>query len=84
MPGKTEIVNQVSERTGLKKTEVQQVLDETLNEIRNSLESGDPVTLRGFGNFKVTERAARKGRNPRTGEEIDIAAGKRVSFKLSK
>jgi DNA-binding protein HU-beta len=84
MPGKTEIVNQVSERTGLKKTEVQQVLDETLNEIRNSLESGDSVTLRGFGNFKVTERAARKGRNPRTGEEIDIAAGKRVSFKLSK
>ncbi len=84
MPGKTEIVNQVSERTGLKKTEVQQVLDETLNEIRNSLESGDSVTLRGFGNFKVTERAARKGRNPRTGEEIDIAAGKRVSFKMSK
>jgi DNA-binding protein HU-beta len=84
MPGKIEIVNQVSERTGLKKTEVQQVLDETLNEIRNSLESGDSVTLRGFGNFKVTERAARKGRNPRTGEEIDIAAGKRVSFKLSK
>ncbi len=84
MPGKTEIVNQVSERTGLKKTEVQQVLDETLNEIRSSLESGDSVTLRGFGNFKVTERAARKGRNPRTGEEIDIAAGKRVSFKMSK
>ncbi|MBA2363100.1 MAG: HU family DNA-binding protein [Chloroflexia bacterium] len=84
MPGKTEIVNQVSERTGLKKTEVQQVVDETLNEIRSSLESGDSVTLRGFGNFKVTERSARKGRNPRTGEEIEIAAGKRVSFKMSK
>ena len=84
MPGKTEIVNQVSERTGLKKTEVQQVVDETLNEIRSSLESGDSVTLRGFGNFKVTDRSARKGRNPRTGEEIEIAAGKRVSFKMSK
>lgn len=84
MPGKSEIVDQVAEKTSLKKSDVSKVLDEALNEIKNSLANGETVTLRGFGSFKVTERAARKGRNPRTGEEIDIAAGQRVSFKMSK
>lgn len=84
MPGKTELVNQVAERTSVKKTDVAKVLDGTLEEIRQSLDKGETVTLRGFGSFKVTERAGRKGRNPRTGQEIDIPPGKRVSFKFSK
>ncbi len=84
MPGKTEIIDAVSTRTGLRKAEVSRVLDETLSEIRSSLDTGEGVSLRGFGNFKVTETAARKGRNPQTGEEIDIPAGRRVGFKLSK
>jgi DNA-binding protein HU-beta len=84
MPGKADIVDSVAERTGIKKTDVAKVVDEALHEIRTSLDSGESVTLRGFGSFKVTERAGRKGRNPRTGEEIDIAPGQRVSFKISK
>ncbi len=84
MAGKTEIVDSVTERTGVKKADVSKVLDETLGEIKARLEQGEPVSLRGFGNFKVTETAARKGRNPQTGEEIDIPAGRRVGFKLSK
>lgn len=84
MPGKAEIVAQVADRTGMKKADVQRVIDETLHEIREAIGSGESVTLRGFGNFKVTEREARTGRNPRTGEPIEIPAGQRVSFKLSK
>ena len=84
MPGKAEIVSQVADRTGMRKADVQRVLDETLNEIRMAINNGESVSLRGFGNFKVSEREARKGRNPRTGEEIDIPAGQRVSFKMSK
>ena len=84
MASKMEIVDGVAERTGLKKSDVAKVIDEALGEIRGSLDRGESVSLRGFGNFKVTETAARKGRNPQTGEEIDIAAGKRIGFKASK
>ena len=84
MPGKTEIVDSVAQRTGVGKAEVSRVLDETLGEIRSSLDRGEAVTLRGFGTFKMTERAARTGRNPQTGEAMEIPAGKRVSFKPSK
>ena len=84
MPGKTEIVTAVTDKTGMKKADVQRVLDEALSEMRTSLEQGESISLRGFGSFKVTKREARKGRNPRTGAEIDIAEGQRVSFKMSK
>lgn len=84
MPGKSEIVERVAEKTSLRRSDVTKVLDETLNEIKSALDSGETVSLRGFGSFKVSERGARKGRNPRTGEEIDIPAGQRVSFKMSK
>ncbi|MDP9352056.1 MAG: HU family DNA-binding protein [Chloroflexota bacterium] len=84
MPGKSEIVDQVAETTQMKKSDVQRVIEETLNEIRTALNNGEAVNLRGFGNFKVTDREARTGRNPRTGEPIEIPAGKRVSFKMSK
>lgn len=84
MAGKTEIVDSVAERTGVKKADVSKVLDETLGAIKASLEQGEAVALRGFGTFRVTETAARKGRNPQTGEEMDIPAGRRVGFKMSK
>ncbi len=84
MAGKGEIVDRVAAKTGKKKTEVAQVIDEMLSEINGSLDNGEAVTLRGFGTFRVRERAARKGRNPRTGEEITIPASKVVSFKQSK
>ncbi len=84
MPGKTEIVNAVAEKTDVKKADVQKVIDEALGEMRTALSNGESINLRGFGSFKVTKREARRGRNPRTGEEIDIPEGQRVSFKMSK
>ncbi len=84
MASKTEIVDSVVERTGVKKADVSKVIDETLGVIKASLEQGEAVALRGFGTFKVTETTARKGRNPQTGEEMDIPAGRRVGFKASK
>ncbi len=84
MPGKSEIIAQVADRTNMRKTEVSRVLDEALDAIRESLDRGESVTLRGFGSFRVTQRAARKGRNPRTGEPIEIPAGQRVVFRQSR
>lgn len=84
MAGKSDLVNQVSDKVNMRKADVEKVLNQTLAEIKSSLDKGESVTLRGFGSFKVTERAGRKGRNPRTGQEITIPPGKRISFKYSK
>jgi len=84
MAGKSELVGVVAERTGLSKAEVARVLDEALAEIHRTVDGGETVALRGFGTFRLSERSARKGRNPRTGEEIDIAASRSLAFKASK
>ncbi len=84
MAGKSELVGAVAERTGLSKADVGKVLDEALAEIRRAVDGGETVALRGFGTFRLSERAARKGRNPRTGEEIDIPASRSLAFKASK
>ncbi|MDP9410387.1 MAG: HU family DNA-binding protein [Actinomycetota bacterium] len=81
MAGKTELVESVAQDTGMPRADVTRVIDSTLAQLRSSLDAGDSVTLRGFGVFKVIETAARKGRNPATGEMIDIPAGRRISFK---
>jgi nucleoid DNA-binding protein len=60
------------------------VLDEALVEIRRAVDGGESVALRGFGTFRISERSARKGRNPRTGEELDIPASRSLAFKASK
>ena len=84
MAGKTELVGVVAERTGLSKADVGKALDEALTEIRRTVDGGETVALRGFGTFRLSERSARKGRNPRTGEEIDIPASRNLAFKASK
>ncbi len=84
MVGKTEIVDRVAEGTGVPRADVSKVLDRMLQEVRANLDAGESVTLRGFGTFKVTETAARKGRNPATGEQIEIPAGRRIGFKATK
>ena len=84
MAGKTELVEKVAQGTGLSKADVGRVLDEALAEIRRSVDSGETMALRGFGTFRLSERSARKGRNPRTGEEIDIPASRFLAFKESK
>jgi DNA-binding protein HU-beta len=84
MAGKTEIVDRVAEGTGVPKADVSRVVDKMLEEVRSCLDGGESVALRGFGTFRVTETAARKGRNPATGHEMDIPAGRRIGFKASK
>lgn len=66
------------------KKDATKAVDAVFDTILNALKDGDKVQLIGFGNFEVRERAARKGRNPQTGEEIEIAASKVPAFKPGK
>lgn len=72
------------EKLSLSKASVSTIIDAILATIENAMEKGDEVRLVGFGNFYVTKRAASKGRNPRTGEEIQIAASKMPKFRAGK
>jgi DNA-binding protein HU-beta len=81
---KTELINEVAEAAELSKKDATKAVDAVFTAIQNALASGDKVQLIGFGNFEVRERAARKGRNPQTGEEIEIAASKVPAFKPGK
>lgn len=81
---KTELIAKVAETAELTKKDATKAVDAVLDAIAESLKSGDKVSLIGFGNFEVRERAARKGRNPQTGEEIDIASSKIPAFKPGK
>ncbi|GGE38720.1 DNA-binding protein HU-beta [Pullulanibacillus pueri] len=81
---KTELVNAVVESTQLSKKDATQAVDAVFNTITDALKEGSKVQLIGFGNFEVRERSARKGRNPQTGEEIEIAASKVPAFKPGK
>ena len=81
---KQELLEQVSTQSGLTKEDTQKAIDAIFNALSESLSKGEAATLVGFGSFKVTERAAREGRNPRTGEAISIAASKAVRFSPGK
>jgi len=76
---KGDLINEVAKVVSTKK-EAQAAVDCVIATITDALASNDTVSLVGFGSFKVTERKARKGRNPQTGEEIDIAASKTPKF----
>jgi len=76
---KGDLINEVAKVVSTKK-EAQEAVDCVLSSITKVLKKGDTVTLIGFGTFKVTQRKARKGRNPQTGEEIDIKASKAPKF----
>lgn len=81
---KTEFVEAVAAAADLSKTDAAAAVEAVLNVVTDTLKAGDQVTLTGFGSFLVREREARTGRNPRTGEEIQIAASKVPSFKAGK
>ncbi|CAM3125225.1 MULTISPECIES: HU family DNA-binding protein [Paenibacillus] len=81
---KTDLINKVAELSDLSKKDATKAVDAVFEAISDALQSGDKVQLVGFGNFEVRERQARKGRNPQTGEEIDIAASKMPAFKPGK
>lgn len=72
--GKDELVRDVAERSELGVTEAKRALDQMLEAIEEHLANGDEVRLTGFGKFSVSRRSARTGRNPQTGESIEIAA----------
>jgi DNA-binding protein HU-beta len=81
---RNELVDTVSSKTDMKKSEASKAVDAVFDAIAEALQGGDEVRLVGFGTFSVASRAASEGRNPRTGEKIQIAASKQAKFKPGK
>ncbi|MBO1923983.1 MULTISPECIES: HU family DNA-binding protein [Thiomicrorhabdus] len=81
---KSELISAIAEESGLTKADAGKALDATVNAITKALSSGDSVAILGFGTFAVGERAARTGRNPQTGKEMQIPAAKVPKFKPGK
>lgn len=81
---KTELVEKVAEEADISKSAAARALDAALDAVTQSLRDGEPVVLVGFGTFLVRERSARTGRNPQTGEPVEIAASKAAAFKPGK
>lgn len=80
---RTHLIESVAEATGLPKNQTKDTLVALENTIAHALKDGHEVRLQGFGTFRTTERKARVGRNPQTGESIEIAASRSASFKSS-
>lgn len=81
---KQDLIGEVADATGLSKTEAGKAVDAVLDGIEHALKKGDEVRLVGFGTFLVSRRAASTGRNPRTGEPIEIKASAQPKFKPGK
>ncbi len=81
---KTELIAAVAEKTGLAKKDAEAAVKAVTETISAELVAGNKVQIVGFGTFEVSERAARQGRNPRTGESMEIAAAKAPKFKAGK
>ncbi len=81
---KAELIDKISESAGITKVDAAKSLDAMINNVKAALKKGQKVTLVGFGTFSVSKRKARKGRNPRTGQEIKIPATKVPKFTAGK
>lgn len=81
---KTDLVAAVATAADLTKADATAATDAVFDAISGALKDGDTVSMIGFGSFSISERAAREGRNPRTGETIQIAAAKQPKFKAGK
>jgi DNA-binding protein HU-beta len=81
---KTDLVDQVAQRANLTKKQVDAVLSATTEEIMESVAEGEKVTLIGFGSFEKRERKAREGRNPKTGDKMEIPATSVPAFSAGK
>jgi len=81
---KTDLINTVADKTGMKKVQVSTIVNAAFDAIKDALKNDEKVGIPGFGTFVVVERAAREGRNPKTGEPIKIAAKKVVRFRVGK
>lgn len=84
MTTKSELITAIALNQGVPKITAEGFLNATLAEIERALLAGQPVTLHGFGTFEPKKRDARTGRNPRTGEPVEIATSKTVTFKPAK
>lgn len=85
MAGKADLVNGIVDRVeGLTRRQAAEALDAVFDTIAEAVRSGEGAKVPGFGSFSLSERAARKGRNPATGETIKIKASKSVRFKVGK
>ncbi|MEK8133014.1 HU family DNA-binding protein [Paenibacillus filicis] len=78
---KTDLVNNIAEKSGLSKKDVESVLNGFLGEVTDALASGEKVQLIGFGTFETRKRSGRTGRNPQTGKEISIPESNVPAFK---
>ena len=81
---KSELVSAVAQSSGLTKADAEKAVDGVFEAITGALKAGDDVRLVGFGSFSVAQRAAREGKNPRTGEKIAIPASKQPKFSAGK
>ncbi len=81
---KTELIEAVAKSAGLSKDEAGKAVNAVFDTITNTLKTGEQVSIVGFGSFSVKDRAARQGRNPQTGETIQIKASKLPAFKAGK
>ena len=81
---KTELIDAVADEAEVSKAEAGRAVDAVISSITKALKKGDSVTLVGFGTFQVRKRAARTGRNPKTGDTINIKASKNPAFKAGK
>ena len=81
---KTDLVQAMAEKSGLSKKDSEKALKAFTDVVAEELKKGEKIQLVGFGTFEVSERAARKGKNPQTGEEIDIPASRAPKFKAGK
>lgn len=81
---KTELIAAIADQAGLSKKDAEAALNAFTGIVGNALKDGDKVQLVGFGTFEVSERAARSGRNPQTGETIEIKASRSPKFKAGK
>ena len=81
---KAELAAKIANESGITKAQAEKAVDGFVSAVSGALEAGDSVTLVGFGTFTIGSRAQREGRNPRTGEKIEIPASKVVKFKAGK
>ena len=80
---KLDIIQNVSNKLGISKTDSTRIVESALEIIKEQLSKGDAVKISGFGNFVVKSKRARRGRNPQTGSEMEICARKVLTFKSS-
>ena len=81
---KAELVEEVSEKTGLPKKQAEIVVNTVFESIVETLKTGEKIELRGFGSFRIRQRDSRMGRNPKTGEKVDVPAKRIPYFKPGK